>query len=211
MLGWTYSFDVHFGWGPSPEQSMKRALECVQKALSLSDSCALAYALMAQVTLDQKKFDEATQYGEKGVRINPNDPHMLFLLAVITHFTGKFDESIALIRKADRLSPYYPAMHLDMQSMSYFLTGRYEEALEAAQLLLGRAQKGEFSPFLAHMRLVEAYICLGQDDKARAHAAEVLKINPKSALADERRHFEAYRDPSHSERHLNAFRKAGLK
>ena len=166
---------------------------------------------MGQITLDQRKFDEAIQYGEKAVRINPNDPHMLFLLAVIMHFSGKFDESIALIRKAERLSPYYPAMHLDILSMSYFLTGRYEEALSAGELLLARAQKGEFSPFLAHMRLVEAYIGLGQDAKARAHAEEVLKINPNSALAEERKRFNSYRDPSHLERHIDALRKAGLK
>ena len=211
ILGWTYSFDVHFGWGVSPTESMKRALECAQKAISLSDSCATAYALMAQISIDQRKFDEAIRYGEKGVRINPNDPHMIYVLAVMMHFNGRFDESIALIIKASRLCPYYPAMHLDMLSMSYFLTGRYEEALAAGQLLLSRAQKGEFSPYLAHMRLIEAYIGLKQDDKARAHAEEVLRINPNSALADERKRFESYRDPSHLESHVNALRKAGLK
>jgi adenylate cyclase len=211
ILGWTHSFDVHFGWSGSPGQSMKRALGCAQKAISLSDSCATAYALMAQISIDQRKFDEAIRYGEKGVRVNPNDPHMIYVLAVVMHFNGKFDESIALIRKATRLCPYYPAMHLDMLSMCYFLTGRYEEALAAGQLLLGRAQKGEFSPFLAHMRLVEAYIGLGQNDKARAHAEEVLKINPNSALADERKRFDSYRDPSHLEHHIDALRKAGLK
>jgi adenylate cyclase len=211
ILGWTHAFDVHFGWGVSPTESMKRALECAQKAISLSDSCATAYALMAHISIDQRKFDEAIRYGEKGVRINPNDPHMLYVLAVMMHFNGRFDESIALIIKASRLGPYYPAMHLDMLSMSYFLTGRYEEALAAGQLLLGRAQKGEFSPYLAHMRLIEAYIGLKQDDKARAHAEEVLRINPNSALADERKRFESYRDPSHLESHVNALRKAGLR
>jgi len=211
ILGWTHAFDVHFGWGVSPTDSMKRALECARKAITLSDSCATAYALMAHISIDERKFDEAIRYGEKGVRINPNDPHMIYVLAVMLHFNGKFDESTALIKKAERLCPYYPAMHLDILSMSYFLTGRYEEALAAGQLLLDRAQKGEFSPCLAHMRLVEAYIGLGQDGNARAHAKEVLKMNPNSPLADERRRFESYKDPSHMEGHLSALRKAGLK
>ncbi len=110
-----------------------------------------------------------------------------------------------------RLCPYYPAMYLDILSRSYFLTGRYEEALAAGELLLARAQKGEFNPFLAHMRMAEAYIGLGQDHKARAHAGEVLKMNPNSALADERKRFDSYRDPSHLERHIDALHKAGLK
>jgi len=53
-----------------------------------------------------------------------------------------------------------------------FLAGRYEEALAAGELMLARAHKGEFSPFMAHMSLAEAYIGLGQDQKARAHAEE---------------------------------------
>ena len=94
--------------------------------------------------------------------------------------------------------------------MSYLLAGRYEEALAAGELMLARAQKGEFSPLLAHMTLAHVYIGLGQEDKARAHAQEVLKINPNFSLADLRKR-NLYRDPSHLERHIDALRKAGLK
>jgi len=81
----------------------------------------------------------------------------------------------------------------------------------SGELLLVRAQKGEFSPLLAHMTLAEAYIGLGQDDKARTHAEGVLKINPNSSLADERRRMYFYRDPAHLEKHIDALTKAGLK
>jgi hypothetical protein len=77
--------------------------------------------------------------------------------------------------------------------------------------MLARAHKGEFSPLLAHRTLVEVYIALGQDHKARAHAEEVLKINPNFSLADVRKRTYFYRDPAHLERHIDALRKAGLK
>lgn len=95
--------------------------------------------------------------------------------------------------------------------MSYFLAGRYQEALAASELLLARAYKGEFSPLLAHWDLAEAYIGLGQEDKARAHAEEVLKINPNYSLADQRKRIHFYKDPAHLERLIDALRKAGLK
>jgi adenylate cyclase len=210
LMGWTHLWDVLFGWTQSPDQSMKGALECAQKAIGLSDSCAKAYSLMGWINLLSRKFDEAIENGEKAVRINPNDPVMLQILASIMHYNGKFDESIVLVKNAMRLSPYYPAVFLGVLSSSCFSAGRYEEALAAGELLLARANKGEVSPLLAHRALAEAYIGLGEDQKARAHAEEMLKINPNYSLANLRKR-NLYRDPAHLEREIDALRKAGLK
>jgi adenylate cyclase len=210
LMGWTHLLEVIFGWSKSPVQSKERALECAQRAIGLSDSCAKAYDLMSFINLLNRKFDEAIENGEKAVRLNPNDPTMLENLGVIMHFNGKIDESIALIKNAMRLCPSYPAFYLYHLSTSYFLAGRYQEALAASELLLARADKGEFNPSLAHLALAEVYIGLGQDDKARAHAEEVLKINPNYSLADVRKR-SLYRDPAHLERLIDALRKAGLK
>jgi adenylate cyclase len=211
QLGWTYLFDVMFGWTLSPVQSIERALECAQKAIGLSDSSAKAHALMGYINLLNRKFGEAIENGEKAVRINPNDPIMLSILAAIMHFNGKFDESIALIRNAMRLCPSYPAFYLYHLSTYYFSAGRYQEALAAGKQLLARADKGEFNPLFAHTSLAEAYIGLGQDQKARAHAEEILRINPNYSLADQRKRMYYYRDPAHADRHIDALRKAGLK
>jgi TolB-like protein len=210
LIGFTHLWDAILGWSKSPLQSMERALECAQKAIGLSDSCASAYSLMGMINLQQKKFDEAIENGERAVRINPNDPIMLAILAYVMHYNGKFDESIASIKNAMRLCPYYPAMFLRTLFLSCFLAGRYEEALAASELMLARAHKSEFSPLLAHTALAETYIGLSQDQKARAHAEEVLKINPNFSLANYRKSM-FYKDPAHLERHIDALRKAGLK
>jgi tetratricopeptide (TPR) repeat protein len=189
---------------------MDSALEFAQKAIGLSDSCAKAYALMGWINLIQRKFDEAIENGERAVRINPNDPIMLNILAIIMHFNGRFDESIALTKNAMRLCPYYPPHFLINLSISYLLAGRYGEALAASELMLTRAHKGEFSPLMAHLHLAEAYIGLGQDHKARAHAEEVLKIDPNFSLANYRKNM-FYKDPAYMERRIDALRKAGLK
>jgi adenylate cyclase len=91
------------------------------------------------------------------------------------------------------------------------LAGHYQEALEAGELLLARAGKGEFNPLFAHTTLAEVYIGMGQEDKARAHAEEMVKIDPNYSLADVRKRMYFYRDPAHLERHIDALRKAGLK
>jgi adenylate cyclase len=210
ILGFTYMIEVRFGWSPSPAQSMERALACAQKAIGLSDSCAKAYALMGFINLINGKFDEAVENGERAVRIIPNDPVMLNMLSNIMHFDGKFNESIALTKNAMRLSPYYPPHFLTILSSSYLLAGRYEEALASSELLLARAQKGEFNPLAAHIRLAEAYMGLGQYQKARAQVEEVLKIEPNYSLANYQKSMH-YKDPTYLKRRIDSLRKAGLK
>jgi adenylate cyclase len=210
LMGWTHSIDVTSGWSISPAQSMERALECAQKAIGLSDSCAKAYALMARINLIQRKFDEAVENGERAVRINSNDPTMLNSLAITMHYNGKFDESIALVKNAMRICPYYPAFYLRYLGTSYLLTGRYQEASEAYKLMLDRSRKGEINPYFAHLHLAEAYAALGQIDNAKAQAEEVLKMKPNFSMESER-FLAMYKDPVHKERHFALLRKAGLK
>jgi hypothetical protein len=68
---------------------------------------------------------------------------------------------------------------------------------------------GVISPFLAHLDLSAIYMELGREEEARAHAAEVLKINPKFSLESLRKR-SLFKDPAHSERFLSAMSKAGL-
>jgi TolB-like protein len=211
ILGYTHFMDARRGgWAKDPAQSMKLAEKCGQKALSMNDSYAKAHALMGSIRNAQGRYDEAIHYGERAVAVNPNDPGVMLLLGIIYHHSGRFDESIALIKNAMRISPYYPAMYLYYLAPSYLLTGRYKEAIETSNLMLDRSRKGEISPLYGHVFLAEAYIGLGQNEKARAQAEEVLKINPNFAPLKEGLLVD-YKDPAYKERHLAALRMAGLK
>ncbi len=76
--------------------------------------------------------------------------------------------------------------------------------------MLGRSRNGEINPFFAHLYLTEAYAMLGQIDKAKAQAEEVLKIKPTFTIEGEKL-LAAYKDPSYKERHFAALRNAGLR
>ncbi len=210
LLGSTHLLDaIQFG-GKSPAQSIKRAEECAQKTISLNDSIAAAQSLMGGIRRSQGKWDEALEYAEKALAINPNDPRVMISLALTIHYLGRFDECIALTKKEMRVCPYYPAIYLTLLPPSYVLVGRYQEAIEACELMIDRSRKGEINPLFAHVFLAEAYVGLGQLDKAREQAEEVLKINPKFSLESEKR-LTAFKDPVYGERRLAALRKAGLK
>jgi len=181
----------------------------VQKALSINESNPLALSLLGGIRRAQGKWDEALEYNEKALAINPNDPRIMWNLALTFEFLGRLDDAIALGQKILRISPYYPAMYLSYLASVYPAAGRHQETIQACELLLERSRKGEISPLYAHLYLAEAYVGLGQLDKARAEAEEVMEINPKYSLEGHKR-LTMYKDQTIGERRLAALRKAGL-
>jgi adenylate cyclase len=210
MLAWTHWVDAFLGYSESRADSFKRAVELAKKALSMDDTLSDVYALLGGISLSQRQYEKAIAAGEKSIALGPNSATSHVLFGFTMTYAGRFEEAIALIKKGMRLTPHCPAYYLNHLGRPYFQTGRYEEALATYKQLLERSRKGEFNPLLVHLNLAATYIMLGRQEEARAHAAEVLKINPNFSLEWVRK-VSLYKDPAHLERHLNALRKAGLK
>lgn len=211
LLGYIHLNAARNGWSESPVQSMKQAAECAKKALAINDSSAKAWILMANIYLAQKHFDEAEAYGEKGIALSPNDPLMLADWAWVLFTVGRHEEAVRLVKRAMRLSPYYPAYFLTILYGANVLAGKNEDALAAAKALLDRCEKGEYNCFFPHLFLAMAYSELGLQKEARAHAAELVKMDPNFTCADFFTKGIYFKNKKDTERGLNACRKAGLK
>jgi adenylate cyclase len=198
-------------YSQSPSESFKKVVQISQKVLALNDSDPDVCALLGIVYLRQKRYKEAIAEGKKATELGPTNAHAYLFLAVTMNTVGRFDDAIELVKKAMRVHPYYPAYYLQWLGGAYRMTGRYDEALKVYEQLLDRSRKGEYSAWLAHLFLAEIYAELGQDEKARTHAPEVLRLKPKFSLkwVSKSPTYE-YKDPAHLERRLNALRKAGI-
>ena len=210
-LAWTHI--VASRYSQSPSESFKKAVQISQKVLVLDDTDSDVHALLGNIYLRQKRYKEAIAEGKKAIVLGPTNAQAHVLLAVTMNWVGRFDDAIPLVEKAMRLHPYYPAYYLTWLGAAYRMTGRYEEALTVYKQLLDRSLKGEFIDFVPHLFLAEVYAELGQDEKARTHAAEVLRLKPKFSLKRlyKPSFYYNYKDPAHLERRVNALRKAGLK
>ena len=153
----------------------------------------------------EKSIEEAT----RAVTLGPNDPWNYTILAFAKYYNGNFQEAVSLCEKIERLSPYRPSIYLMATGLSYRGVGKYDKAVAIFNDLLDRAQKGEFSPLLAHQYLTPTYAMQGNMSKARYHAAELLKINPNYSV-EYYRTTGFYKNPKHLELILNALRKAGI-
>ena len=126
----------------------------------------------------KREYEKAIAEGEKAVALEPSNSRAHIHLAQTLYYAGKPKEAIVHTTNAMRLEPYYPAWFLFRLAGPYEMVGRYEEANATWKQLLERAHRGEFPPIYVHERLVINYASLDRMEEARAHAAEILKINP---------------------------------
>jgi adenylate cyclase len=209
VLAAVHTFEVIYGLTQSSADSIKLAVECNEKALTLDPTLSCATANRAQIRLLQGKVEEAIALGKKAIDMAPSLDTNYIIFGRAMDFDGKFDEAIPLFEKAMRLNPFYPATYVRYYGMSCFMANRKEEALTAFKECLERAQRGEYSLLSAHLMLCAVYAELGKEEEARSHVVEILKINPTFSLNEVKKAYR-WKDAQYSERWLNALRKAGL-
>ncbi|HJN50779.1 MAG: TIR domain-containing protein [Pseudomonadales bacterium] len=104
------------------------------------------------------------------------------LLAAILTATGRPDESLAAVEESIGLNPRGSPSLYNTLGLAYRLSGDLPKALSAFEQIFTRAFSHPFvthtSAFSAHLNLAILYIELGQEQKARAAAAEVLQLSP---------------------------------
>ncbi|MCZ6849445.1 MAG: adenylate/guanylate cyclase domain-containing protein [Alphaproteobacteria bacterium] len=192
-------------WGKARDRNLARALELGRKAAALDDSLAGAHLLLTQVYRFRRQFEQSEIETDKALALDPTDADTLAGLGDVLRWSGRAPEAIGLLQKAMRLDPFYPAWNEFYLGHAYFLTGRYEEAIEA--LKRGAKRNSNYPAFPLYM--AASYAMLGRTEDARAAAAEVLRINPNFTLQAFVAHVP-YRNRADVERDLAAMRKAGL-
>jgi len=177
-LALAHFYDVWLGTTESPDQSLARAFELAQKAISLDDSNAAAYGTLGLIHMMKKQYDKAIAECERAVSLDPNSAENFMRLGTVLNYAARAEEAIPYIQNAIRLNPLPPALYFVQLAVSYRDSGQYEKAIEASKKALQREPNTEY-PYI-HMAI--SYIRLGREEEARAAAAEVLRINPKFSL-----------------------------
>jgi adenylate cyclase len=211
-LAWTHLIDARNGWSKSRKESLKRVVEITQKATALDDTLPEVHSLLGGIYLYQGQHEMAIAEGRKAIDLGPNNAMSYAQLAYYMYYAGEFREAIELMRKAMSLQPYYPSWYLVYLGGAYRDLGRYEEAIAAYKTMLHRQKKEGRNLFPPHYGLAVVYMYLGQEQEARAHAEELLKISPDFSLERFRKNARIFwKDPAYLERALDALRRAGLK
>jgi tetratricopeptide (TPR) repeat protein len=200
-LGRAHQLDVFLGVSKSPKQSIGKAIGLMKKAIALDESLAEAHGRLGYIYSMIGKYDEGIAQAEKGVALNPNSAMAHMMLGKTLSFAGRWEESIPVYKKSIRLNPFPTNFYLYSIGISYAFTGQYEEAITWCE----KAVRQEPDSLYARIMMTVVYSWSGQDEKARAEAAEVLRIQPKYTIKQSR-----YKREEDRERFDGALRKAGL-
>jgi adenylate cyclase len=204
-LAGTHLNDVWHGTTKSSEESLARAFELAQKAISLDDSNAAAYGTLGWIYGMKKQYNQAIAECERAVSLDPNSAENFEWLGTVLTWAGRAEEAVKYLQHAIRLNPFPSAGMLNFLAVAYRDSGQYEKAIEASKKALQREPNYQYP--CIHMAV--SYIRLGREEEARAAAAELLRINPKFSLE---RYSKILPFPKPvADRVIEDLRKAGLK
>jgi len=205
ILGRSHMMDVWVKTSKSPQKSIGKAIELVQKAIALDDTNAEAHALLGFLYSMTRQYDKAVGQAEKAVAVNPNSAYGHFGLGKTLFFAGRVEESIPEYKKAIRLNPIPPSKDLWSLGLSYAYLEQYDEAIKWCE----KAVHKEPNDLLGRVMMTVVYSMSGRDKEAQSEAAEVLRIQPKFTIGKFKKKV-TYKNKSDAEKFFGALRKAEI-
>jgi len=204
-LAMTYQADVWIGTSKSPKDSLAKAIELAQKAVSLRESDASAQAILAYLYGLTRQYDKAVSTAERALALDRNSLGVIKHCGAALAYSGHYEEALPLIVRAARIDPSI-AQSFVVSSMGYRIVGRYEEAYGEAKMAVKLNPKSQ----LSQISLAATSILTGREEEAYAAAAEILKINPVFSVEQYGRNLP-YKEKSQIDLVVEVLRKAGLK
>jgi TolB-like protein/Tfp pilus assembly protein PilF len=204
LLGWTHLDDIWFYRSKDRAKSLKTAEQLAQKAIELSGQDPTSHRLLGCVFMLRKQYEKAIVEMKRSVELSPNSASSIFFYGLVLRFAERYDEAIPLLEKAIRLNPVTPINYLNNLAWSYALSEQYEKAIP----LWNKAIERNPDYLFAYSGLTCTYQLMGNEEKAREAAAEVLRIKPTYSTAQ----IEEFdiKNIEQKNRLLEAYRKAGI-
>jgi DNA-binding SARP family transcriptional activator/TolB-like protein len=200
-----YWAEAGFGRIVSRTPSMERAAALAREALERGDTTGYANLILALVHLGNHEYEEAMSQATDGVASRPSCNGAYAIKSCVLNYLGRPTEAIEFAKYAVRLTPVYPAEFPAILAAAYHDSGRYEEAIAAAQASL-RLKQDDLDPLLI---VAASSVALGRTEEGRAAARKALQVNPAFSLAE----FAAsqpYKDPGSRDRLIDRLRSVGL-
>ncbi len=162
-------------WGSSAGVGWEHAWERLNENLAkaMKAPTPLAYAVSAQLLVQQGRYDEAFVEVNRAMALAPNDPDNHISKAKILNATGRAAEAEEAARWAMRLDPQYAPNYLRVLAVALFNQERYDEAVETLERVV--SQQSDVTDDYA--TLVASYGHLGRNGEAPA------KIEKYNAIA----------------------------
>jgi adenylate cyclase len=139
LMALTHWFDAFEGWSENAAQSIERATELAQEAVTRGDPDGFGHIVLGHVRLFQHQHDEALLLSEKSVAQRLSCPLAIGIFADVLHYCGKSDQAVKQIKKVAHESLRLDPDNLDghvILCTNYGLSNSLEDARRVGQEIL---------------------------------------------------------------------------
>jgi adenylate cyclase len=201
-LARTFMVEWRYNWSADPQFSLDQSLILAKDAVQCDPLDARGYSEMGLAYLYMKRQDEAIAVYERAVDLNPNDADLLAYMGDCLAYVRQGPRAVAMIQRAMRLNPYHPDSYLWFLGDAYFHNGNYAEAIGALKRMRDQSE--------AHRLFAASYALLGEQDLARHHAQEVMRVHPNFTIEHWRK-VPPLQHPEDLDLYVKGLRTAGLR
>jgi adenylate cyclase len=185
-----------------PDVMLEQIIKRLQTAYALDENNTECLRILCEIDMERRQYEQAEVHNEKALHLNPNDPRIVAQRGELLTWLGKPEESVEWIEKALRLDPYGAEGRAHLLGQAFHSARRYPEAIKAFNRITLLQHKH-------HAFLAACYAQIGNDEEAKAHAAEVLRMKPDFSVAS---YLESlpYKNQTDRQHYRDGLLKAGL-
>ena len=184
--------------------ALDQAYQLARQAVQLDPNLPQARAQLGHILVRRREHEAALAEFERAMALNPNFTDWRFGEALI--YTGEPARAVEAVERHMRLDPFYAPLAPGFLGFAHYMLKQYSQALPWLRECASR------SPDLraSHNWLAATYAQLGDIEKAKAEAAEVLRIDPRWTIVGAGMQLNAFKRTEDAEQFFDGLRKAGL-
>jgi TolB-like protein/Tfp pilus assembly protein PilF len=189
---WSYDF-----------KDLETGLQMAKTALQLDPEEAYAHLASGFALMYMRRLREAEPCLDRAVALNPNDPLILSIRALLINYLGRFDAALAELEQAQRRDPFAVGWFEDFLGIVLTAAGRYREALDTYAKMASVPIWSQVCVTICHAELGETK----QAEAALAGLKSSYRRAPGTALDDIVKEETFYEDPAILERYRAILRR----
>src|ERR1700688_3829815 len=172
VLGQSWGYE----WCTDRDAALQQVAAELEIALALDDNDSDVHRILAALNLVREDHEKAAPHQERALALNPHYDLVVVQQGELLTWLGRPEEGIEWIKKAMRLNPYHPERFWSHLGRACYCAEKYAAAAEA----FSRITRPDHTH---HAFLAATFAQMGNAVAAAAHAAEVLKREPKFSVA----------------------------
>ncbi len=179
IVSWSHMNEVFLQSTESPKESMRMAVEAIQKALNLDASDHRIHCIMSNLYLMQRKHEKAIASAQRAVQLSPGGALGRSALSTALKFACRFNEALQFREQAIKLDPFPESTSYRNFAATLLREGRYEDAILEYKKAFGMNP----DDWAVHYGMALAYVKLDRKEEAHTAAGELLRVKPNFSLA----------------------------